>query len=153
MSPAEPLSPEVILSISLGIPSLIIALMSLWITYLTYTHSRSPHRHHASFVQIHSTQSCSWRTSSITKQTTNAEQCHASHTFSCGIVEYPERFKPPTRTTNLHHGTATQINFAASGGRGQAQQLQCQRGRFLMDEGSSRDSCTDRPGLTRTLQG
>ncbi|KAK7963421.1 hypothetical protein PG996_008888 [Apiospora saccharicola] len=35
-------SEEVVVALVLGVPSLLVAAISLWITYLTYSHSRSP---------------------------------------------------------------------------------------------------------------
>ena len=35
-------SEEVVVALALGIPSLLVAAISLWIAFLTYAHSRSP---------------------------------------------------------------------------------------------------------------
>lgn len=37
-----PLTTEVIVALALGVPSLLVAAVALWIAYLTYTHSREP---------------------------------------------------------------------------------------------------------------
>ncbi|KAK7968065.1 serine/threonine phosphatase 2C ptc2 [Apiospora aurea] len=36
------LSTEVIVALALGVPSLLVAAVALWIVYLTYAHSREP---------------------------------------------------------------------------------------------------------------
>ncbi|KAI0173765.1 hypothetical protein BJ166DRAFT_510216 [Pestalotiopsis sp. NC0098] len=49
MATSEPVPPAVVVGIAVGLPSLLIALISLWVAYLTYTHATSapnaPRRH------------------------------------------------------------------------------------------------------------
>jgi hypothetical protein len=44
MASSSLISPEVIVGIAIGLPSLLMTLISLWLAYLTYTHTRAPRR-------------------------------------------------------------------------------------------------------------